>query len=48
MSTGTGSSGWLYSARQITPYQLQDIQKMIGSLDVSTNVNEMLAQELSE
>ena len=31
ISTGTGSSGWLYSARQITPNVVGIIQKIMGS-----------------
>jgi hypothetical protein len=31
ISTGTGSSGWLYSARQITPQDIHLIQEIIGN-----------------
>lgn len=30
VSTGTGSSGWLYSARQITPNDVEIVQSMLG------------------
>ena len=30
ISTGTGSSGWLYSARQITAHDVSIVQKMMG------------------
>jgi hypothetical protein len=30
ISTGTGSSGWLFSARQITPYDVQIVQTLMG------------------
>lgn len=31
ISTGTGSSGWLYSARQITPSEIATIQEFLGA-----------------
>ena len=31
ISTGTGSSGWLYSARQITPHDVNLIKEIIGT-----------------
>ncbi len=30
ISTGTGSTGWLYSARQINPWHVQKIMEMLG------------------
>lgn len=30
ISTGTGSSGWLYSARQITNHDVSTIQQILG------------------
>jgi len=30
ISTGTGSTGWLYSSRQITPAKIDSIAKMMG------------------
>jgi len=49
ISTGTGSTGWLYSVRQITPYQLEAIQNILGSMgDASLELNEPLAEELSK
>jgi hypothetical protein len=31
VATGTGSSGWLYSARQITPTDVDTIRTIIGN-----------------
>jgi NAD kinase len=31
IATGTGSTGWLYSAKQITPYQVNHFKRVIGS-----------------
>jgi NAD+ kinase len=39
ISTGTGSSGWLYSARQITSYDINLIQEIIGN----QNGNELVS-----
>ena len=47
VSTGTGSTGWLHAARQLTINQLEDIQKLIGSLTVDLDTNDKLAEELS-
>ena len=33
VSTGTGSSGWLYSARQITYHDVRTIQAILGISD---------------
>jgi NAD+ kinase len=41
ISTGTGSSGWLYSARQITPHNISLIQDIIGSQDGNDHVREV-------
>jgi len=30
IGTGTGSSGWLYSARQVTYHDVQTIQQILG------------------
>jgi hypothetical protein len=30
ISTGTGSTGWLYSAKQVTCYDIETIQKFLG------------------
>lgn len=40
VSTGTGSTAWLYAARQITPHKLKDIQMIIGNLESSELVND--------
>lgn len=32
ISTGTGSSAWLYSARQITAHDIEIVQKLLGSV----------------
>ena len=48
VSTGTGSTGWLYAARQITAQQLADIQKTLGTLNLDDTVNEELAREISD
>ena len=37
ISTGTGSSGWLYSARQITYHDVYTIQKFLG-IDENTEL----------
>jgi len=42
ISTGTGSSGWLYSARQITPNVVGIIQKIMGSDNNSELVRKFL------
>jgi hypothetical protein len=42
ISTGTGSSGWLYSARQITPHNVSIIQKFIGSVNDSEFVSKFV------
>ena len=34
VSTGTGSTGWLHAARELTVQQLEDVQKIIGSLEI--------------
>ena len=47
VSTGTGSTGWLHAARQLTVQQLEDVQKLIGSLGVDPETNDKLAEELS-
>lgn len=36
VSTGTGSTGWLLAARQLTVKQLGEVQKLIGSLTVDS------------
>ena len=48
VSTGTGSTGWLYAARQITSQQLADIQETLGTLNLDDSVNERLAKEISD
>jgi hypothetical protein len=49
VSTGTGSTGWLYAARQITAQQLADIQATLGTLShADDTVNEGLAREISD
>ena len=48
ISTGTGSTGWLHAARQLTVQQLEDVQKLIGSLSVDNETNDRLAEELSK
>ena len=30
IATGTGSTGWLYSAKQITPHQVNHFKRQIG------------------
>lgn len=44
VSTGTGSTGWLYAARQLTVQQLMEVQAMIGSLSVDEKTNDELAK----
>ena len=36
-STGTGSTGWLYSAKQITAREINNLKNIIG-LDIDHNV----------
>lgn len=48
VSTGTGSTGWLYGARQLTVKQLEEIQGIMGSLNVDEATNDALARNLSE
>lgn len=48
VSTGTGSTGWLYAARQITAQQLAAIQETLGTLHLDDTVNEELAKEISD
>jgi NAD kinase len=47
ISTGTGSSGWLYSARQITPHDVSIVQKMMGIENQSEMINENLSALIS-
>ena len=46
VSTGTGSTGWLYSSRQVTANQLSEIQKMLGS-NYDEGINKQLAHDIS-
>lgn len=39
IATGTGSSGWLFSARQVTYHDIELVQKIIGSDEQSEFVN---------
>jgi hypothetical protein len=51
ISTGTGSSGWLYSARQITAHDVSIIQEIMGvannnnSEHVSSITNESMVDK---
>ena len=47
MSTGTGSTGWLYSGRQVTASQLGEIQQIMGS-SCDEAINSQLAYEISD
>lgn len=48
VSTGTGSTAWLYAARQITPPMLADIKRVLGEPNYSDSVNEEHAHVLSD
>ncbi|CDW71739.1 nad kinase domain-containing protein 1-like [Stylonychia lemnae] len=43
ISTGTGSSGWLFSARKINPEDIRAVQLLYGCEEVSESVNRNLA-----
>jgi len=43
ISTGTGSSGWLYSARQITYHDVNTIQQFLGN-DENTDLVSFINQ----
>jgi NAD kinase len=45
ISTGTGSSGWLYSARQITAHDVSIIQNILG-VEAGNNSEHVRYQEL--
>ena len=36
ISTGTGSTGWLYSAKQISPFQVNHLKRTIGNVKEKT------------
>ena len=40
VSTGTGSTGWLYSSRQITPAKIEAIARMMGQMETNSVINE--------
>lgn len=48
IATGTGSTGWLYSSKIFTKSKLRDIQMMMGTLEISEEVNETIAEEISD
>ena len=48
VSTGTGSTGWLYAIRQITAPMLAEVQKTLGTLNINEKVNEELAKKISD
>lgn len=48
VSTGTGSSGWLYASRQFTTEQLSQIQALLGSLHNDTQTNNKAVDELNQ
>jgi hypothetical protein len=46
ISTGTGSTGWLYSAKQITPFQVNHFKRVIGN--VRDKALDLVDYEISE
>ena len=47
ISTGTGSTGWLFSSRQITPAKIDSLAKMMGQGEINYVVNAEIANKLS-
>ena len=47
ISTGTGSSGWLFSARRTTSHDVRTILNQIGSHGHSEQEEEMFAKKVS-
>lgn len=47
VSTGVGSSGWLYSARQMPSLKIQSLMEVLGSQYQSNERNEETADDLS-
>ena len=48
ISSGTGSTGWLYAARQLTADQIRDISNCIGSLSSDCDTHDVLAEKISD
>jgi len=48
VSTGTGATGWLYSAKRFTESEVRDTLDKIGYAGESAEVVKKLADELSE
>jgi NAD kinase len=40
ISTGTGSTGWLYSSRQISPAKVDAIARIMGGGETNSVINE--------
>ena len=47
VSTGTGSSGWLYSARQLNGAKISAVMEKLGADWQSGSKNEAIAKKLS-
>lgn len=47
IATGTGSSGWLYSARQITQEDVSTINDILGNLECDAMMNNNLSGLIS-
>lgn len=52
-STGTGSTGWLYSARQITPKEVFNVKKTLGLVTEANNksvdlIDHKIAKKISQ
>jgi hypothetical protein len=48
VSTGTGSTGWLYSAKKFTELDVRRALTKLGAHDEPGAVSEYLAEELSK
>ncbi len=47
ISTGTGSTGWLYSAKQISYHDIQTIQRFFGTGDEHGNIAEEMTKQIN-
>jgi len=48
ISTGTGSSGWLYAARQVVPLKLVNLAHKVGSAIPTTELVDKLSKKISD
>jgi len=48
MSTGTGSTGWLYSAKSISPHKISHLKKLIGLKPAHDNNIDLIDYAISK